>query len=108
MEWGAFGGPAAREAALWVQLQREFQRRNLLSQVAAKRLETLGFEWEPKVRTLENIPRVVVRVRPRISHTCHNDSFHTCGRAGLPYRLRRDKGCRHKAVSRACTSAALV
>ena len=54
MEWGAVGGPAAREAALWVQLQREFQRRNLLSVVATKRLETLGFEWEPKVQKLHS------------------------------------------------------
>ena len=37
---------------LWVQLQREFHRRNLLSLVATKRLETLGIEWEPKVHTL--------------------------------------------------------
>lgn len=49
MEWGALGGPAAREAALWVQLQREFQRRNLLPLVAVSRLETLGFKWEPEV-----------------------------------------------------------
>ena len=52
MEWGAVGGPAAREAALWVQLQREFQRRNLLPLAAARRLETLGFEWEPKANRL--------------------------------------------------------
>ncbi|CAL8466147.1 g5683 [Coccomyxa elongata] len=48
MEWGAFGGPAAREVALWVQLQREFRRRNLLSAPAVTRLNAIGFEWEPK------------------------------------------------------------
>lgn len=50
MEWGAVGGPAAREAALWVQLQREFKRRNLLPLVAVRRLDALDFQWEPKVR----------------------------------------------------------
>ncbi len=49
MDWGAFGGPAAREVALWVQLQREFRRRNLLSADAVRRLTAIGFEWEPKV-----------------------------------------------------------
>ncbi|BDA51016.1 hypothetical protein COCOBI_17-2350 [Coccomyxa sp. Obi] len=48
MDWGAFGGPAAREVALWVQLQREFRRRNLLSAPAVTRLNAIGFEWEPK------------------------------------------------------------
>ena len=43
------GGPAAREAALWVQLQREFKRRNLLPLVAVRRLDALDFQWEPKV-----------------------------------------------------------
>ena len=50
MEWGAVGGPAAREAVLWVQLQREFYRRNLLPMVAVRRLDALGFQWEPTVR----------------------------------------------------------
>ncbi len=50
MDWGAFGGPAAREVALWVQLQREFRRRNLLSAPAVTRLNAIGFQWEPKVR----------------------------------------------------------
>ena len=52
MEWGTVGGPAAREAVLWVQLQREFKRRNLLPLVAVKRLDALDFQWEPKVPSL--------------------------------------------------------
>ena len=52
MEWGEVGGPAAREAALWVQLQREFKRRNLLPLVAVRRLDALDFQWEPKVPLL--------------------------------------------------------
>ena len=49
MEWGAVGGPAAREAALWVQLQREFRKRSLLPTQAIRRLDALGFPWEPQV-----------------------------------------------------------
>ena len=49
MEWGAVGGPAAREAALWVQLQREFRNRNLLPVQAIRRLDALDFPWEPQV-----------------------------------------------------------
>ena len=49
MEWGAAGGPAAREAALWVQLQREFRKRSLLPTQAIRRLDALGFPWEPQV-----------------------------------------------------------
>ncbi|CAK0786054.1 hypothetical protein CVIRNUC_009267 [Coccomyxa viridis] len=48
MEWGAVGGPAAREAALWVQLQREFRNRNLLPVQAIRRLDALDFPWEPQ------------------------------------------------------------
>ena len=49
-DWGARGGPAARELSLWVQLQREFRRRYLLPIEGVSRLEVLGFEWEPQVR----------------------------------------------------------
>ena len=48
-DWGARGGPAARELALWVQLQREFRRRCLLPAEGVYRLDVLGFEWEPQV-----------------------------------------------------------
>ena len=48
-DWGACGGPAARELALWVQLQREFRRRCLLPAEGVYRLDVLGFQWEPKV-----------------------------------------------------------
>ena len=48
-DWGRRGGLQARELALWVQLQREFRRRNLLDTDAIKRLETIGFKWEPEV-----------------------------------------------------------
>ena len=47
--WGVFGGPAAREVALWVALQREFRRRNLLSAPAVRRLSAIGFRWAPEV-----------------------------------------------------------
>jgi len=48
-DWGRRGGLQARELALWVQLQREFRRRNLLGTDAIKRLEAIGFNWEPEV-----------------------------------------------------------
>ena len=48
-DWGRKGGLQARELALWVQLQREFRRRNLLGTDAIKRLEAIGFRWEPEV-----------------------------------------------------------
>ena len=51
-DWGRNGGLQARELALWVQLQREFRRRNLLGTDAVKRLETIGFNWEPEVKSL--------------------------------------------------------
>eukprot|EP00884_Botryococcus_braunii_P002348 jgi/Botrbrau1/12113/Bobra.0186s0031.3 len=52
---GTEGGPRAREAALWVQLQREFQRRNLLLRPAIRRLEALGFQWTPQGGTEEEM-----------------------------------------------------
>ena len=48
-DWGARGGPAARELALWVQLQREFRRRHLLPAEAIRRLDAVGFNWDPQV-----------------------------------------------------------
>lgn len=48
-DWGRKGGLQARELALWVQLQREFRRRNLLGTDAIKRLQAIGFIWEPEV-----------------------------------------------------------
>ena len=48
-DWGRKGGLQARELALWVQLQREFRRRNLLGTDAIKRLEAINFIWEPEV-----------------------------------------------------------
>ena len=48
-DWGARGGPAARELALWVQLQREFRRRHLLPAEAIRRLDAIGFDWDPQV-----------------------------------------------------------
>ncbi|DBA84918.1 TPA: hypothetical protein ACH3X1_005930 [Trebouxia sp. C0004] len=47
-DWGRRGGLQARELALWVQLQREFRRRNLLGTDAIKRLEAIGFNWVPE------------------------------------------------------------
>ncbi len=49
VDWGARGGPAARELALWVQLQREFRRRHLLPSEAIRRLDAVGFDWDPQV-----------------------------------------------------------
>ncbi len=61
LEWGAFGGPAAREVALWVALQREFRARNLLAPPAVRRLSAVGFRWAPEVlarlSTLNHKPR---------------------------------------------------
>lgn len=42
------GGVTARQLSLWVQLQREFKRRNLLGAESVKRLEAIGFQWEPR------------------------------------------------------------
>ena len=50
VDWGARGGPAARELALWAQLQREFRRRHLLPVEAIRRLEAVSFDWDPQVR----------------------------------------------------------
>lgn len=49
IDWGRRGGLQARELALWVQLQREFHRRGLLSSDAIKRLGAIGFTWKAKV-----------------------------------------------------------
>ena len=62
MDWGARGGPAARELALWVQLQREFRRRHLLPAEAIRRLDAVGFDWDPQVDT-EDTVRVWTTVR---------------------------------------------
>ncbi len=56
LEWGAFGGPAAREVVLWVALQREFRRRSLLSAPAVRRLSAIGFRWQPEVRARALLP----------------------------------------------------
>lgn len=49
LTWGPLAGPRAREAALWAQLQREFYNRNLLRRPAIRRLEVVGFQWQPQV-----------------------------------------------------------
>ena len=49
IDWGRRGGLQARELALWVQLQREFQRRSLLSSDAVRRLDAIGFTWKVMV-----------------------------------------------------------
>ncbi|KAK9794360.1 hypothetical protein WJX73_004870 [Symbiochloris irregularis] len=49
LEWGAQGGLRAREVVLWSQLQREFKKRCLLPDAAIKRLDAIGFCWDPQV-----------------------------------------------------------
>lgn len=39
-----------------MQLQREFRRRNLLGTDAIKRLEAIGFRWEPEVGSIGLLP----------------------------------------------------
>eukprot|EP00887_Chlorella_sp_A99_P001316 scaffold14.g1316.t1 len=50
-DWGARGGLTARELALWITLQREYQRRGLLPVEALRRFEALHVQWEPLDRT---------------------------------------------------------
>ena len=49
LEWGPQGGLRAREVVLWSQLQREFRRRSLLPEPAIRRLDAVGFCWDPQV-----------------------------------------------------------
>ncbi|KAG7667115.1 hypothetical protein NADE_003088 [Nannochloris sp. 'desiccata'] len=46
VDWGARGGVTARELALWMALQREFKRRQLLPAEAEHRFEALHVQWE--------------------------------------------------------------
>lgn len=77
MEWGAVGGPAAREAALWVQLQREFRNRNLLPVQAIRRLDALDFPWEPQVTLPSPFPC-------HASSTCSKQPMQAQHLAGAP------------------------
>lgn len=47
-DWGARGGSTARELALWIALQREFRRRQLLDQDVLQRFEALQVDWNPR------------------------------------------------------------
>lgn len=49
LQWGPRGGRAARDLALWMQLQREFRSRSLLLNEAIRRLDAISFRWEPEV-----------------------------------------------------------
>lgn len=51
LEWGPQGGLRAREVVLWAQLQREFRTRGLLPEQAVRRLDTIGFCWDPQAST---------------------------------------------------------
>lgn len=46
IDWGERGGITARELALWMALQREFRRRQLLPGEAIQRFEALQVEWD--------------------------------------------------------------
>jgi hypothetical protein len=46
VDWGTRGGVTARELALWMALQREFKRRQLLPAEAEHRFEALNVQWE--------------------------------------------------------------
>ena len=47
LDWGERGGSTARELAIWMTLQQEYHRRNVLSREAIQRLEALDVVWEP-------------------------------------------------------------
>jgi hypothetical protein len=47
IDWGERGGVTAREVALWMTLQKEFRRRQLLPDEAEQRFEAIGVQWEP-------------------------------------------------------------
>jgi len=46
VDWGARGGVTARELALWMALQREFKRRQLLPAEAEHRFQALNIQWK--------------------------------------------------------------
>lgn len=87
MDWGAVGGLAAREVALWVQLQREFRRRGVLPSEAARRLSLLSLEWQPEVRPRQSPPKPSCALccpwGPRCAGCCSARSGRSkCGPAG--------------------------
>mmetsp|Transcript_6443 Transcript_6443/g.18579 ORF Transcript_6443/g.18579 Transcript_6443/m.18579 type:complete len:900 (-) Transcript_6443:636-3335(-) len=48
LDWGEKGGPAARECALWVQLQRELRNRGIMEEETEKRLNATHMVWTPQ------------------------------------------------------------
>lgn len=76
-DWGRRGGLQARELALWVQLQREFRRRNLLGTDAIKRLEAIGFNWEPEVsHACCLLQGRCIMLMPHVKFTHHRHSLY--------------------------------
>lgn len=53
INWGRKGGITARELALWISLQREFLRRQLLPAEAVQRFEAIAPGWISKERSSE-------------------------------------------------------
>ena len=72
-DWGARGGKTARELALWMSLQREFRRRQILPMEAIQRFEALQVEWEPRdkrslaeIRWMDWLGRLLYVVERRV------------------------------------------
>ena len=53
IHWGERGGITARELALWISLQREFMRRQLLPAEAVSRFEAVSPGWTGSERNVE-------------------------------------------------------
>ncbi len=80
LDWGERGGRAARELALWVQLQREFRRRTLLTSEAVRRLEAINFRWEPEVGREQTQPVRQVALRHTTGVSQHLTVLHSLWR----------------------------
>ena len=50
LEWGHIVGVMGRECCLWMALQLELMQNCLLQEKAMSRLNSLGFDWELRVR----------------------------------------------------------
>ena len=67
LEWGPQGGLRAREGVLWSQLQREFRSRCLLPEQAVRRLDAIGFCWDPQVLHVQLSMAHLQAVQPALS-----------------------------------------
>lgn len=68
LDWGEKGGPAARECALWVQLQRELRNRGIMEEETEKRLNATHMVWTPQVCiTHQPMKSAILMHRTRLS-----------------------------------------